>query len=94
MDFDSLLLTQSKAEARSAWFQLPMTLILQNDTGLKGPDDSTISTLLCCGEAISRLQLSGGFIAYVGEGVVRWEVPCLTTSKEMNEKLPCGSPSC
>ena len=61
MDFDSLLLTQSKAEARSAWFQLPMTPILQNDTGLKVPDDSTISALLCCGEALSRLQLSGGF---------------------------------
>ena len=36
MDLASLLLTQSKAEGRSGWFQLPVTLILQNDTGLRG----------------------------------------------------------
>lgn len=71
--------------------------ILYNDTGFEGPDDSTISTLLCCERAISRLQLSGGFITYnctlnwrVGVRM-RWEVSCLTTTREMNEKLPCGS---
>lgn len=36
MNLDSLLLTQSKAEARLAWFQLPVTLIPQNVMGLSG----------------------------------------------------------
>lgn len=36
MNLDSLLLTQSNAEAKLAWFQLPVTLIPQNDVGLSG----------------------------------------------------------
>ena len=36
MNLDSLLLTQSKAEARLAWFPLAVTLIPQNIMGLSG----------------------------------------------------------